>query len=131
MPSNFEKVGHMLRKCELPTYHDDEDASVIDDERFLFRLHLIMEETLELLAAHRARNIHQVADSLGDLLVVTYGLAHFCNIQIDDAFAEIHRCNMLKERDKSGTGKRGSSLDLVKPPGWTPPDLTDALKRRR
>jgi len=128
MPSNFEKVAHLVRKCGLDPYWDGGDAHLIDDETFLFRLNLIMEETLELLLAHRKRDLKQVADSIGDLLVVTYGLAHLCNMQMDDVFAEIHRCNMLKEK---GTGDRGYGSDLVKPPGWTPPDLTHILKKRR
>jgi len=128
MPSNFEKVAHLVKKCDLEVYHDDADAHLIDDGLFLFRLHLIMEETVELLQAHRKGDLHQVADSIGDLLVVTYGLAHLCNMQMDDVFAEIHRCNMLKVK---GTGSRGYGSDLVKPPGWTPPDLTHILKRRR
>ena len=47
----------------------------------------------------------------------------------DSAFYVVHRANMLKERAKSAAdSKRGSSLDIVKPPGWQPPAIHVAIE---
>jgi predicted HAD superfamily Cof-like phosphohydrolase len=125
--TNYELVGEFLRKFDLP-HRTEGPSQLLNDCKFMFRLNLIMEETIELLVAHRAKNLHDAADALGDLLVVVYGLGQYMNLRVDEIFARIMESNMQKERAKSAAdSKRGSILDLVKPPGWKPPDLSDLL----
>lgn len=40
---------------------------------------------------------------------------------------EVHSANMRKERGTEGTSKYGNKFDIVKPAGWVPPFLDDAL----
>jgi predicted HAD superfamily Cof-like phosphohydrolase len=128
MTTNFERVGEFLRKFDLPCYEDGEVPHVLDDERFLFRYELIVEECHELLSAHRSGDVLKVADALADLLYVVYGLGHYMHLPLDRVFEIVHEANMRKERAKTAAeSKRGSSLDLVKPEGWKPPDLSEIL----
>lgn len=124
--SNFNKVGDFHKKFGLP-YHPTDQPMILDDETFLFRYHLILEETVELLHAHRAKDLVQCADAIADLLYVVYGLANYMHLPIDMVFDVVHEANMKKERAKGADdsrGKRHSSIDVVKPEGWQPPDLS-------
>jgi len=126
--TNFERVGEFLRKFDLPNYEAGEVPHVLDHERFLFRYELIVEECHELLSAHRSGDVLKVADALADLLYVVYGLAHYMGLPMDLVFRLVHEANLKKERAKDASeSKRGSALDLVKPPGWEPPDLSEIL----
>lgn len=40
---------------------------------------------------------------------------------------EVHSANMRKERGSESTSKYGNKYDIVKPAGWVPPFLDDAL----
>lgn len=40
---------------------------------------------------------------------------------------EVHAANMRKERGSESTSKYGNKYDIVKPAGWVPPFLDDAL----
>ena len=126
MPTNFERVGHFHQKFDLPVAGPTAKPRIIDDETFLFRLDLILEETTEMLRDHRKRDVAKTADAIGDLLYVAYGLAHYMGIPIDQVFEEIHRANMSKERSSGNSdarSTRGSAIDVVKPEGFRPPDI--------
>jgi len=128
--TDFERVGEFLAKFGLPVHVGDGPPQLIDAEAFMFRYQLLLEELGELLLAYRAGDLAGVADALVDLSYVTLGTAHMFGLPFDAVFAEVHRANMQKERasgDGDGRSKRGSSLDVVKPRGWTPPDVAAAI----
>jgi hypothetical protein len=52
------------------------------------------------------------------------------NFPLATGFDRVHVANMAKERATKKT-KRGTTFDLVKPPGWKAPDLTDLVKEAR
>lgn len=69
-------------------------------------------------------------DALADLVYVALGTAHMMGLPFDDAWAEVQRANMTKERangESDPRSKRGSSLDVVKPEGWKAPDHGPAI----
>jgi len=113
-------------KFDLPVVDATTKVRLTDNETFLFRLDLILEETTEMLRDHRKGDVAKTADAIGDLLYVTYGLAHYMGLPIDQIFAEIHRANMSKERS-TGNGDarstRGSAIDVVKPLDFVPPNI--------
>jgi predicted HAD superfamily Cof-like phosphohydrolase len=93
-----------------------------------FRLKFLREEITEFEDAHRAADMHGAADSLVDEVYVCHGTADMMGIPWYAIWAEVQRKNLLKRRASSvGESKRGSTLDVVKPEGWTPPDHTPAL----
>lgn len=125
MKTNFDRVRDFRRKFDLPS---PSGARLLTDEAFLFRLDLMTEELHETLKAHRAGNLEKFADGLGDLLYMVYGTAVEAGIPMDEVFAEIHRANMEKVRETRSDGPRSSTFDIVKPPGWEPPDIAGVLE---
>jgi len=104
--------------------------SFLDRETFDFRLKFLQEELHEFFVAHTSRDMHGAADALVDLAYVLYGTALMMGL--GDAWpqlwAEVQRANMSKVRAAhAGESKRESTLDVVKPAGWKPPDHSAAL----
>ncbi len=133
MKTEFQMVGDFHRKFGLGVAGETAyPAKVLDDQTFLFRYQFLLEELHELLAAHRAGDVAGVADALADLVYVALGTAHLAGIPFDRVFEEVQRANVTKERAAGGgdsRSKRGSGLDVVKPAGWTPPDVAGTIAR--
>ncbi len=87
----------------------------------------IREECAELLDAVESASLPDVLDSAIDLVYVVLGLLVRCGLDADEAWRRVHAANMLKV---AGPGKRGS-VDVIKPAGWQPPNLTDLVDERR
>lgn len=128
-----------LKRRDIPDYQADvrafhkalvpdqvADRPTMPTERIReLRLALIEEEFGELWAALYRGDLVAVADALADLLYVTYGTAVACGIDIAPIWREVHRSNMAKRGGPiSPTGK------LLKPEGWTPPDVRGELERQ-
>ncbi len=98
----------------------------LDSERLELRLELIREEHYELLRAVEHHSIVDVADALGDLVYVIYGMAIEMGINLDAILAEIQRSNMSK------LGEDGKPIyredgKVLKGPNYSPPDLKSVL----
>lgn len=85
----------------------------------------VIEEVAELGAALDDGDIASAADAVADAIYVLCGLAVRLGVPLDDVWREVHAANMRKVR---GPGKRGD-IDVVKPPGWQPPDVAGILRR--
>ncbi len=135
MSTMFEMVGEFHTKFGLSvTGRDGNLPHRLDNEAFLFRYQFLQEELQEMLKDHRAGDLAGVADAIADLVYVALGTAHLYGIPLDHVFAEVQRANMSKERSAGSSdprSKRGSSLDVVKPAGWTPPDVDKVLREYR
>jgi predicted HAD superfamily Cof-like phosphohydrolase len=92
------------------------------------RLKLIYEELDEFVQAHAVGDLYEVLDALVDLTWVVLGTAHLAGMPFEAGWLEVRRANMSKVRaTHANESKRGSSLDIIKPPGWVGPDHTAAL----
>ena len=60
------------------------------------RYDLIKEELDEFQEALNDKSLQEVADSLTDILYVTYGAGHAFGIDLDKCFDEVQRSNMSK-----------------------------------
>lgn len=79
----------------------------------------------ELSCAAQGRgDLAQIARELADVLYVSYGTAWAFGIDLDAAFAEVHRAAM----DKMRAGLRREDGKILKPPGFRPPDMTEAVR---
>lgn len=87
-----------------------------------FRAALIEEEAQETIAALRKGDLVEAIDGMCDLLCVVYGTAVECGVDLAPFWEEVHRSNMAKENPVPGTPGK-----LLKPPGWTPPQLASIL----
>lgn len=102
----------------------------MDMDGLLYRLGHIDEEVRELNNAVEDEDIVEMADALVDIVYVTIGTAMALGINFQACWDEVHRANMEKQRAKpdGSDSKRGSGLDIVKPPGWEAPDLERKLR---
>ena len=71
----------------------------------------------------------QAFDALLDLNYVSHGTAHLLGYPWQIGWNAVQSANMAKERAASdgSNSKRGSSFDVVKPAGWTPPNIQKIL----
>ena len=66
------------------------------DKIINLRYDLIKEELDEFEEAIKSKNLKEIADSLTDILYVTYGAGHAFGIDLDKCFDEVQRSNMSK-----------------------------------
>jgi predicted HAD superfamily Cof-like phosphohydrolase len=68
-------------------------------------------------------------DALVDLVYVALGAAHLQGFKFREAWERVHGANMRKVRcERKEDSKRGTTFDVIKPPGWEPPDHTDLVE---
>ena len=68
-------------------------------------------------------NRFALARELGDVVYVCYGTAFVHGIDLDAALREVHRAAL----DKLEANLRRPDGKVVKPPGFRPPDMTEAV----
>lgn len=127
----FNDVAEFHRKFDLPTFWDDVEPHLLDDELTAFRTKFMEEELEEFKTAVAQGNLADAADALVDLVYVAMGTAHMMHLPWHELWAEVQRANMAKARaaQDGSDSKRGSAFDVVKPEGWRPPDIEGVLKR--
>lgn len=134
--SNFDDVGNFHEKMNLinvtnmgPGLYPAATFAESTQDLIEFRYKFMQEELEEFREGMAQKDIVQVADALIDLAYVVMGTAHFFGLPWQELWDEVQRSNMLKERALSdgSNSKRGSSFDVVKPEGWTAPDLRTIL----
>lgn len=95
-------------------------------EVFQLRRRLIQEEVGELHTALDGDDLVAVADALGDLVYVAYGMALTLGIDLDAVIAEIHRSNLTKADANSAPVVR-SDGKVLKGGRYSPPDIASVL----
>ena len=80
---------------------------------------LIKEEFEELMEGLDNKDIVEIADACADLKWVIEGLEHTLNVPQQDVWDEVARSNLQK------IGQDGK---VMKPEGWTPPDIETIFK---
>lgn len=77
----------------------------------------------------RAMNRENQLDSLIDLVYVALGTSHMQGFDFDEGWRRVHEANMQKIKvERIEDSKRSSKYDVVKPKGWTAPNLSDLVK---
>lgn len=90
-----------------------------------FRFKFLQEEIDEGLEAIDERNSEEVVDALIDLVVVAVGTLDVLGVDFAQAWREVLRANMNKEVGVKESRPNALGLpDLIKLPGWVPPDHT-------
>lgn len=130
MSSNFDDVGAFHEKFGLPVSGSGQVPRTISDALLDFRQKFLQEELDEFVEASTISDDAKMFDALLDLVYVAMGTAHLLNYPWQAGWDEVQQANMAKvraARDGSDS-KRGSSWDIVKPDGWTAPDLENLLQ---
>lgn len=87
---------------------------------------LIREEFDELVASSTAKDD---LDALIDILVVTIGAIHSLGADAEGAWQEVMRTNFAKIDPVTGKVRKREDGKVLKPQGWTPPNLEPYLTK--
>lgn len=105
------------------------DPRKLEESMAQFRIRFMEEELKEYIAAHQTGDLHGQFDALIDLVYVTLGTAYLQGFNFPAGWNRVQHANMQKVRAlRTSDSKRGSIYDVVKPEGWTAPDLSDLIK---
>ena len=120
--SPFEDVVAFHKKFGLDY---DGPPRKLDSEYQAFRDKCTAEEYKEWCDA---KDDAERFDAGIDLIYFILGEIRLRGWPFSEGWRRVQAKNMAKERAKdAGESKRGFGLDVVKPPGWTPPDLSDLV----
>jgi len=128
-----EKWNPIVRAAQIKNGHNapvevNDKPTLIHQDASMLMARLIYEENLELMDAIREKDLIEVADALGDILFLAFGLTAQFGLQnhIERVLDEISRSNDTKtvggKIDMRDDGK------VLKPDTYEPPNLKDILK---
>lgn len=119
----------MDSKNDVRTFMDacDQKARDFGPQSELY-MDLIVEEFKELVVAYGNRDRVEIADACADLKWVIEGLETTLNIPQQEVWDEVARSNLAKIGPSGKVEKRADGK-VLKPEGWTPPDIKSIIKR--
>ena len=121
MTNPFRDQEKFMRAC-------DQSVDKFDEKQFSMYIKLIDEEHQELLEATLAEDSVEQLDALIDILVVTIGAIHSMGADAEGAWKEVMRTNFAKIDHNTGKVRKREDGKVLKPVGWTPPDLKPFVK---
>lgn len=98
-----------------------------DSTTRILRADLIWEEFEEFLSASRKGDLVEIADALGDMMVVIAGTAVSYQIDLPAVLAEIQRSNMEKVDPVTGKLHKRDDGKVLAPEGWKPPEVARVM----
>lgn len=148
--TGFHDVGqfHQQFRLDNTTFFDPGPREVTKD-LIEFRMKFLCEELQEFLEGvglsfitslydlvmrnsewDKHKSDPQMFDALIDLVYVAYGTAHIMGYPWEEGWTEVQKANMTKVRaERAEQSARGGTFDVIKPPGFEPPDITYVLMR--
>ena len=113
MTNPFRDQEKFMRAC-------DQTVENYNEDQYNLYCNLIEEEYNELSAAQD--NV-EALDALIDILVVTVGAIHSMGADAEGAWKEVMRTNFDKIDKETGKVRKREDGKVLKPLGWTPPNL--------
>jgi predicted HAD superfamily Cof-like phosphohydrolase len=107
----------------------DQTTSVWNQAQFDMYVKLIDEEVTELKEAIAAGDQVEILDALEDIMVVTIGAIHSAGMDGEGGWKEVMSTNFAKIDRETGKVRKREDGKVLKPVGWTPPDLKPFLKK--
>lgn len=89
------------------------------------RMKLLEEEFKEYEQGEYKNDLENIAKELADIIYIVCGTAVSYGIPLDRVFDAVHQSNMAKLVD--GKPVRREDGKILKPEGWTPPDIKKVL----
>ena len=97
------------------------------DNQWLYA-NLIDEEFKEFVSAlHSSNNVEQL-DACMDMIWVILGFCYMKGFNVDGAWKEVARSNLAKINPETGKVIKREDGKVLKPEGWTPPQLEQFTK---
>ena len=122
MTNPFRDQEKFMKACDQKV-----DAYAIS--QYKMYLNLIKEEYTELQQAVSDDNLVEQLDALIDILVVTIGAIHSAGFDAEGAWKEVMQTNFAKIDRDTGKVRKREDGKVLKPVGWTPPNLKPYLKK--
>ena len=125
MSNPFRDQEKFMRACDQTVGRVNNE---INEDQYDLYLNLIKEEVAELQAAVDACDPVEQLDALVDILVVTIGAIHSAGFDAEGAWKEVMRTNFAKIDTETGKVRKREDGKVLKPVGWTPPNLGPYIK---
>ena len=122
MTNPFKDQERFMTACDQQV-----DGSL--ESQYNMYLDLIDEEHEELKEALAANDRQEQLDALIDILVVTIGAIHSAGFDAEGAWNEVMRTNFAKIDPTTGKVRKREDGKVLKPAGWTAPELAPFLTR--
>jgi predicted HAD superfamily Cof-like phosphohydrolase len=122
MTNPFRDQEKFMKAC-------DQKVDAYSISQYKMYLNLIDEEHAELQEAVAADDLTEQLDALIDILVVTIGAIHSAGFDGEGAWKEVMATNFAKIDHETGRVRKREDGKVLKPVGWTPPDLKGYLAR--
>ncbi len=120
----FRDQEKFMRAC-------DQSVDDINEEQYKLYLSLMEEEWKELKAALVMNDRVEQLDALLDFIVVTVGAIHSAGFDGEGGWKEVMRTNFAKIDKETGKVRKREDGKVLKPLGWTPPDLTSFINKEK
>jgi predicted HAD superfamily Cof-like phosphohydrolase len=118
MTNPFKDQETFMQAC-------DQTVGQLNRDQYQLYCNLIREEFDELCDSD---NKVDDLDALVDILVVTVGALHSLGVDAEGAWNEVMRTNFAKIDSTTGKVRKREDGKVLKPEGWTPPDLKPFVK---
>jgi predicted HAD superfamily Cof-like phosphohydrolase len=118
MTNPFRDQEKFMRACE-------QTVGEFNEAQYQLYCNLISEEFNELVAS--TTKVDDL-DALIDILVVTIGAIHSLGADAEGAWKEVMSTNFAKIDKVTGRVRKREDGKVLKPAGWTPPELEQFVK---
>jgi predicted HAD superfamily Cof-like phosphohydrolase len=121
MTNPFRDQEKFMKAC-------DQSVGDVNQKQFEMYKNLIEEEFNELVTAENNNDPVEQLDALIDILVVTIGAIHSMGADAEGAWKEVMRTNFAKIDHETGKVRKREDGKVLKPVGWTAPNLKPFIK---
>ena len=122
MTNPFRDQEKFMRAC-------DQTVGELNESQYKLYLDLMEEEWKELKVALASGDRVEQLDALLDFIVVTTGAIHSAGFDGEGGWKEVMRTNFAKIDKETGKVRKREDGKVLKPLGWTPPDLSPFVNR--
>ena len=122
MTNPFRDQEKFMKAC-------DQSVDKFNPEQFNLYVELMKEEWKELQVAIDNNDQVEVLDALLDFVVVTVGAIHSAGMNGEGGWKEVMRTNFAKIDSETGKVRKREDGKVLKPTGWTPPNLEPFIKK--
>ena len=106
----------------------DQTVGDLNEAQYKLYLDLMEEEWKELQVALDTNDRVEQLDALLDFIVVTIGAIHSAGFDGEGGWKEVIGTNLAKIDKETGKVRKREDGKVLKPQGWTPPDLKPYVK---
>jgi predicted HAD superfamily Cof-like phosphohydrolase len=107
----------------------DQSVGEFNKAQYKLYLDLMEEEWKELQVALDAGDRIEQLDALLDFIVVTIGAIHSGGFDAEGGWREVIGTNLAKIDKETGKVRKREDGKVLKPIGWTPPNLEPYVKK--